>query len=418
MQEVSGFNPYLRYEGGELTLEGVPLGELAERFGTPLFVYSASFIRERFSQYREAFPDALVCYALKANFNPSIVRLLSQEGAGADIVSGGELYLALGAGVPPERIVYAGVGKTERELKNAIVADILMFNAESRQELEVLNELAGRLKKRVRVAIRVNPDVDPKTHPYIATGMQKSKFGIDIKEARKEYEYARSLPNLDVVGIHCHIGSQILDTSPYEEAVEKVVELYESLTRDGFDIRYLDIGGGLGIKYKPEDREPTPFELAEALEPYLSGVDAKLILEPGRSIVGNAGVLITQVQFVKEKGGKRFIITDAGMNDLIRPSIYNAYHHIVPVRPKGKEKVVADIVGPICETGDFLALDREIEDVGRGDYLAVLSAGAYAFAMSSHYNMRPRACEVIVDGGDVSVVRWREDYDYILAPAE
>ena len=417
MELLKEYNPYLEYRNGELFLEGVSLKSLAEEFGTPLYVYSASFIKDRFNAYREAFPEALICYAVKANFNPHIVRLLGELGAGADIVSGGELYLALKAGIPADRIVYAGVGKTERELRDAIEADILMFNVESRQELEVLNELGKEYGKKVRVAIRVNPDVDPKTHPYIATGMRKSKFGIDIREAEKEYEYASRLENIEVVGIHCHIGSQILDISPYREAVEKVVNLYDKLINKGINIEYLDIGGGLGIKYKPEDREPSPKELAELLKPILSNVKAKLILEPGRSIMGNAGILLTQVQFLKDKGEKHFIIVDAGMNDLVRPAIYEAYHHIVPVKEESREKVRADIVGPICETGDFLALDREIQRMERGEYLAVLSAGAYGFAMSSHYNMRPRAAEVLVDNGKAKLIRKREDYEYIIAPS-
>ncbi|RUM29459.1 MAG: diaminopimelate decarboxylase [Aquifex sp.] len=417
MELIKEYNPYLEYVNGELFIEGVSLKELARTFGTPLYVYSASFIKDRFEAYRKAFPDALICYAVKANFNPHLVRILGELGAGADIVSGGELYLARKAGIPPERIVYAGVGKTEKELTEAVNSEILMFNVESRQELDVLNEIAGRLGKKVKVAIRVNPDVDPKTHPYIATGMQKSKFGVDIREAEREYEYASKLKNLEVVGIHCHIGSQILDISPYREAVEKVVNLYEKLSQKGFEIKFLDIGGGLGIKYKPEDREPTPQDLADLLKDLLKNVNAKIILEPGRSITGNAGVLITQVQFLKDKGSKHFVIVDAGMNDLVRPSIYNAYHHIIPVERKADKKVIADIVGPICETGDFLALEREIEEVQRGNYLAVLSAGAYGFAMSSHYNMRPRAAEVLVEKGSVKLIRKRENYDYIVEPS-
>ncbi len=417
MKLLKEYNRHLEYKNGELYLEGVSLKELAREFGTPLYVYSANHIREKFEAYKKAFPDALICYAVKANFNPHLVLLLGSLGAGADIVSGGELYIALKAGIPPEKIVYAGVGKTERELEYAVKTEILMFNVESRQELEVLNELGKKFGRKVRIAIRVNPDVNPKTHPYIATGMQKSKFGIDIREAEREYEYAGRLENLEVVGIHCHIGSQILDISPYEEAVEKVVNLYEKLTRKGFNIKYLDIGGGLGIKYKPEDKEPSPEDLANLIRPYIENVKAKLILEPGRSILGNAGILLTQVQFTKDKGNKHFIIVDAGMNDLIRPSIYEAYHHIVPVELKEREKVIADVVGPICETGDFLALSREIQRSERGEYLAVLSAGAYGFAMSSHYNMRPRAAEVLIDSGNVKLIRKRENYDYIVEPS-
>jgi len=409
------YNKYLEYKNGELYLDGVSLRALAEEFGTPLYVYSASYIRDRVRAYKEAFPNALICYAVKANFNPHIIRLVKEEGAGADIVSGGELYASLQAGVDPKKIVYAGVGKTPKEIEYAISSDILMFNVESRMELEVLDQIAERMGKKVRIAIRVNPDVDPKTHPYISTGMKKSKFGVDIKRAKEEYEYARNLKNLEVVGIHCHIGSQILDVSPYIEAVEKIVELYHYLTKNGFDIRYLDIGGGLGIKYKPEQSNPEPSDLAEAISPILKDVKAKLILEPGRSIVGNSGVLITRVEFLKDKGHKHFVIVDAGMNDLIRPAIYDAYHHIVPVEKRDGRYIKTDVVGPICETGDFLALDRELPEVRRGDYLAVLSAGAYGFAMSSHYNVRPRACELLVDEGKYRVIRKREDYAYIFS---
>ncbi|WP_448588659.1 diaminopimelate decarboxylase [Thermocrinis sp.] len=408
------YNPYLEYKKGELHLEGVSLRDLAEEYGTPLYVYSASYIRDRVRAYRSAFPQALVCYAVKANFNPSIISIAKEEGAGADVVSGGELYFALKAGVEPSKIVYAGVGKTVEEIKLAIEQDILMFNVESPMELDVLNEMGERMGKKVRIAIRVNPDVDPKTHPYISTGMKKSKFGVDIKQARAEYDYARKLKNLEVVGIHCHIGSQILDVSPYIEAVEKVVNLYENLKRDGYDIRYVDIGGGLGIKYQPDQANPEPEDLAHAIAPSLKGVDAQLILEPGRSIVGNAGILITQVQFLKDKGHRHFVIVDAGMNDLIRPAIYSAYHHLVPVVEREVKYIKTDVVGPICETGDFLATDREIPFVDRGDYLAVLSAGAYGFAMSSQYNARPRACEVLVEKGKTRLIRKRETYEDLL----
>ncbi len=408
------YNPYLEYKKGELYLEGVSLKALAEELGTPLYVYSGSYIRDRIKAYKQAFPQALICYAVKANFNPHIIALAKEEGAGADIVSGGELYASLKAGIEPSKIVYAGVGKTVKELEYAISSEILMFNVESLMELEVLNDIAGRLGKKARIAIRVNPDVDPKTHPYISTGMKKSKFGVDIKTAKQEYEYTRTLKNLQVVGIHCHIGSQILDVSPYIEATQKVVELYHQLVEAGFDIEYLDLGGGLGIKYKLEQANPEPEDLAKAILPNLRGVQAKLILEPGRSIVGNAGILLTQVQFLKDKGHKHFVIVDAGMNDLVRPAMYEAYHHIVPVVDEGRDFIKVDVVGPICETGDFLALDRELPRVERGEYLAVLSAGAYGFAMSSHYNVRPRACEVLVEKGSYRVIRERESYQYIF----
>ena len=414
MEDLKAFNPYLERKGGDLLLEGVSLSDLAREFGTPLYVYSATYIRDRIRAYREAFPGALICYAVKANFNPEIIRVASEEGAGADIVSGGELICALKGGVDTSKIVYAGVGKTPEEIELAVSKDILLFNVESEEELFVLNDFAGKFGRKVRVAIRVNPDVDPKTHPYIATGLRKSKFGIDIDLAPDLFRKARDLKNLDVAGIHCHIGSQILEVSPYGEAVEKVVKLYRDLVKEGFEIRYLDIGGGLGIRYRPEDVEPTPQDLAEVVGPKLEGVGATLILEPGRSVVGNAGVLISRVQFVKDKGHKRFVIVDAGMNDLIRPSIYEAYHHIVPVEERYGDHLIADIVGPICETGDFLARDRRLPDLRRGDLIAVLSAGAYGFSMASHYNVRPRPAEVLVERGEARLIRSRETYEYIL----
>ncbi len=408
------YNPFLERKDGELYLEGVSLRELAQELGTPLYVYSASYIRKRIREYRSAFPDALVCYAVKANFNPEIIRIAGEEAAGADIVSGGELIAALRGGIDPSKIVYAGVGKTVPELELALEKEILMFNVESRDELYLLDSIADRLGRKARVAIRVNPDVDPKTHPYISTGLKKSKFGVDFETAREEYRLAGKLRNVEVVGIHCHIGSQLLDTAPYREAVEKVVQLYRDLLSEGFEIRYIDVGGGLGIKYRPEDREPTPAQLAEVVLPALKGVEARLVVEPGRSVTGNAGLLISQVQFLKDKGVKHFVIVDAGMNDLVRPAIYDAYHHVVPLVERGREHVIADIVGPICETGDFLARDRRIERLDRGDYIALLSAGAYGFSMASHYNLRPRPAEVLVEEGSYRVIREREDYDYIL----
>ncbi len=416
MEELRDFNPYLSFEEGELHLEGVSLKKLAQEFGTPLYVYSASYIRDKIRAYMNAFPGSLICYAVKANFNPEVIKVAGQEGAGADIVSGGELLASLKAGIEPGKIVYAGVGKTIQELEMAIEKEILMFNVESRDELYLLNDIAGKLRKKARIAIRVNPDVDPKTHPYISTGMKKSKFGVNFETAREEYKLARELKNLEVIGIHCHIGSQLLDVSPYREAVEKVVSLYKELVDEGFEIKYIDIGGGLGIKYRPEDREPSPQALAEVVLPLLGKVDAQLILEPGRSVTGNAGVLLSQVQFLKDKEVKHFIIVDAGMNDLVRPAIYDAYHHIVPVESKSDEHIIADIVGPICETGDFLARDRRIEKLKRGDYIAVLSAGAYGFAMASHYNIRPRPAEVLVENGSYRLIRKRESYEYILNP--
>ena len=408
------FNPYIEVKDGKLFMEGVLLKDLADRYGTPLYVYSGTYIRDRIRAYRNAFSGALICYAVKANFNPEIIRVAGEEGAGADIVSGGELIAALKGGINPSKIVYAGVGKTVPELELAVEKEILMFNVESRDELYVLDSIAGRLGKKARISIRVNPDVDPKTHPYISTGMRKSKFGVDFETAREEYKLARELKNIEIVGIHCHIGSQILSVDPYREAVERVVGLYRELIGEGFEIRYLDIGGGLGIKYRVEDREPSPEDLADAVLPLVGDAEADIILEPGRSVVGNAGILVSQVQFLKDKGVKQFIIVDAGMNDLIRPAIYDAYHHIVPLEEKGREYVVADIVGPVCETGDFLGKDRRIQKLDRGEYIAILSAGAYGFAMASHYNVRPRPAEVLVENGSSKLIRERETYDLIL----
>ncbi len=411
---IKEYNPYLKEKNGELFLEDVSFNDLAKEYGTPLYVYSESFLRDKAKEYKKEFKDALICYAMKANPNLGILKILKDEGLGVDIVSGGELLKALKAGIDPKKIVYAGVGKTTQELVSALKAVILMFNIESMMELEVLNELARDLNLKVPISIRVNPDVDPKTHPYISTGMKKSKFGIDIKTAINEYKEAKKLSNVEILGIHCHIGSQILDPSVYIEAAQKVRYLYDELDKEGIEIKYIDMGGGLGIKYKPEETNPSVKDLADAILPVLKGIKAKLILEPGRSIVGNAGFLLTKVEFLKDKGHKHFTIVDSGMNDLIRPSIYGAYHHIVPAKVSSENYIKTDIVGPICETGDFLALDREIKEVKRGDILAVFSAGAYGFAMSSHYNIRPRAAEVIVNKGSARVSRSRENYDYIF----
>ena len=407
------FSPYLEYKNGVLHFDGVNLQELAHQLGTPLYVYSENHIRDQIRAYKEAFPGALIAYAVKANFNLGVIKIAAEEGCGADTVSGGEIYRALKGGIPANKIVYAGVGKTDQELNYALDQDILMFNAESQMEIEVLNDLAGKKGKKARIAVRVNPDVDPKTHPKIATGMKKSKFGIDINKALEVYRWASKLPNIEVVGIHCHIGSQLLDLSPFEEAVQKVADLYRKLEKEGIHIKYLDIGGGLGIKYKPEEKAPSPKELASIVIPIVKDLEVQLILEPGRSIAGNGGILLTQVQFLKEKENKLFVMVDAGFNDLLRPAMYGSYHHIMAVK-ESPESLVCDIVGPICETGDILGENRQICKVGRKDYLAILSAGAYGFVMSSHYNMRPRAAEVIVKDGEYRITRPREDWDYIL----
>ncbi|MGC8941040.1 MAG: diaminopimelate decarboxylase [Sulfurihydrogenibium sp.] len=408
------FNEYFVYKNGKLYCEDVNLESLALKVGTPFYVYSKKAIIDQINNYKNAFKDypTLICYALKANSNLSILRIFEENGLGADIVSGGELYKAKKAGFPSNKIVYAGVGKTDAEIIYAINENILSFNVESFMELEVINEIAGKQNRKANVSIRINPDVDPKTHPYISTGLKKSKFGIDIDQALEAYKKAVKMKHLNVVGIHCHIGSQIMDVSVYKEAVEKTVDLVYKLKKEGIELQFIDIGGGLGVKYYPEDNPPTPYDLANTVLPIVRQTGLKLILEPGRSLIAQAGALITKVIFVKDKKDKHFVIVDSGMNDLVRPAIYNAYHHIVTVEQK-QESMVADIVGPVCETGDFFGLDRKIGKVNRGDLIAILTAGAYGSSMSSNYNVRPKAMEVLVDGNNYKIIKEREDYHYI-----
>lgn len=408
------FIEYFGYRNQNLYCEDVNIASIAAKLGTPLYIYSKKSIVNKIKEYKDAFKDydTLICYALKANSNLSILRIVEDLGLGADIVSGGELYKAKKAGFPSNKIVYAGVGKTDFEIELGIREGILSFNVESLMELEVIDQIARKYNKKANVSIRINPDVDPKTHPYISTGLKKSKFGIDIHQAKDVYLYASKLKGIKVLGIHCHIGSQITDISVYKEAAEKTADLVFKLKREGIELEYFNMGGGLGIRYRPEDRVPSPKELAETIIPIVSQTGLKLIIEPGRSIIGESGALITKVIFLKDKGEKHFVIVDSGMNDLLRPSIYNAYHHIVAVKQSNR-KIKADIVGPICETGDFLGLDREIDWVDRGDLIAILSAGAYGSSMSSNYNVRPKAMEVLVDGEKFSIIKEREDYKHI-----
>jgi len=406
---------FFTYKNNELYAEDVPVKELVKEFGTPLYIYSYGTLIRHIRAYEEAFCEVphIICYAVKANSNLAILSLFAELGIGADIVSGGELFRALKAGIKPFRIIFAGVGKTEEEIEYALKNDILMFNVESELELHKINEIAKKLKKQARVALRINPDIDPKTHKYIATGLRTSKFGIPIGKAIEYYKIAKSLENIKVIGIHKHIGSQITETDAYVEALRKILELYEKLAQADVNIEYIDIGGGLGITYKDEE-PPHPKELADALIPLVKNQKGKLIIEPGRSIVGNAGILVTKVLYTKQTDVKNFVIVDAGMNDLMRPTLYGSYHEILPVHPKKKQKIVADIVGPICESGDFLAKDREIERVSPGEYLAVMSAGAYGFSMSSNYNSRPRAAEVLVKGQQYALIRKRETYKDLI----
>jgi diaminopimelate decarboxylase len=398
------------YRQGELHCEEVPLSRIAKELGTPFYVYSHATLIRHFRALDSAFQHVphIIAFAMKANSNLAILRLLAREGSGADIVSGGELYRALKSGVPPSKIVFAGVGKNREEIRYALKSGILMFNVESSEELRAIDDVAAEMRTRARVALRVNPDVDPKTHPYISTGMKKSKFGISADRALEEFKLASSLRHIDVAGVHKHIGSQLTEIAPFVDALKKVLELVEQLKGQGINIRYINIGGGLGITYSDET-PPEPRDLAAALSPLLRGLTYTLILEPGRVIVGNAGALVTKVLYQKANDVKRFVIVDAAMNDLIRPSLYGAFHDIKPVRETpASRSVTVDVVGPICESGDFLAKDRAMPEVKTGDWLAVMSAGAYGFVMSSNYNSRPRVPEVLVRGKEIHVVRERE----------
>jgi diaminopimelate decarboxylase len=402
---------FFNYKNNILYAEDVAVEAIAEKVGTPLYIYSYETIKRHFLNFHNAFNSYphIICYALKANPHGSILRSLAQLGSGADIVSGGELYRALRAGVPAQKIVYAGVGKTDDEIRYALSSGILLFNVESAEELENINSIASEMNIKASVALRVNPDIDPQTHPYISTGLKKHKFGIPINEALEFYSQAQKLSFIEIWGIHKHIGSQITQIDPFVEALKKVLVLSDDLLKQGIEVKYIDIGGGLGIRYNDE----TPLEpsaLAQKILPLMKQKNMTLILEPGRSIVGNSGILVTKVLYRKKGEGKKFIIVDAGMNDMLRPSLYDAYHHIIPVKKQRKKLVIADIVGPICETGDFLARQREIEEPQRGELLAVMSAGAYGISMSSHYNSRPKVAEVLVKGNEFFVISQREQY--------
>jgi diaminopimelate decarboxylase len=397
------------YRDGELHAEQVPLSSLADRYGTPCYVYSRATLERHWHAFDRAFAGKphLVCYAVKANSNLAVLNVLARLGSGFDIVSVGELERVLAAGGDPARIVFSGVGKREDELRRALDVGIRCFNVEVPGELDRLNRLAGQLGVKAPVSLRVNPDVDAKTHPYISTGLKENKFGIDIDEALRHYRRAADLPNLRVAGIDCHIGSQLTSVAPFIDALDRVLMLAEHLREEGIDIHHLDIGGGLGIRYRDEC-PPEPAEYAAALSSRLAGTDYEILLEPGRAIVGNAGVLLTRVEYLKSNRLKSFAIVDAAMNDLIRPALYEAWQEILPVRPsEAVPKQVYDIVGPVCETGDFLGKEREL-GLSEGDLLAVRSAGAYGFSMSSNYNSRPRPAEVLVDGDQAHLVRQRE----------
>lgn len=403
------------YKSGKLFAEGVSVEELALRYGTPLYVYSKSHLKERFQAIASAMAEVkpLICYSVKANSNAAVIKTLADEGSGFDIVSGGELYRALRAGAKANTIVFAGVGKTREEIEYALTEQIAFFTCESEPEAARISECAKRLGLTGRIAFRINPDVDPKTHKYISTGKKENKFGLDFERTLQAYTQAASLPNIEIAGLHMHIGSQLLDATPFGEALSKVADLCRQLKAQYPTFRYLDIGGGLGINYKPDQQALDPKIYASLLLPTLRELGLQVVMEPGRSIVGNSGILVCRVQYVKQSHFKKFIVVDAAMNDLIRPSLYQAHHEILPVIATDK-KVTGDLVGPICESGDFLAQDRELPDVKERDLVVALSAGAYGFAMSSNYNSRPRAAEIMVEGETATQIRQRETWEDLV----
>lgn len=406
------------YQNDELFAEDLPLSRIAEQFGTPCYVYSRAALEDNLQAYEQALADVphLTCFAVKANSNLAVLNILARAGAGFDIVSGGELTRVLRAGGQAGKVIFSGLGKTEAEIEQALNAGILCFNVESEPELERINSVAGRLNMRAPISLRVNPDVDAGTHPYISTGLKENKFGIDIAQALQVYQHAATLPNISVTGVDCHIGSQLTSIAPYLDAIDRVLMLVDQLSGLGIELQHFDIGGGLGVVYQDE-QPPAPHELIDAVKNRLAGRNLELILEPGRSIAANAGVMLTRVEFLKHTAHKHFAIVDGAMNDLLRPALYGAWQAIEPVSLKqaGQHTGHAyDIVGPVCESGDFLGKERWLE-IAPGDLLAVRSAGAYGFVMSSNYNTRNRAAEVMVDGDQATVVRKRETIDYQLS---
>jgi diaminopimelate decarboxylase len=400
---------------GELFAENVALSQIARQFGTPCFVYSRAALEQALRNYDQAFGQRphLICYAMKANSNLAILNLFARMGSGFDIVSGGELARVIAAGGHPAKTVFSGVGKTRDDMRQALSAGVMCFNVESESELERLNDVAREMGRKAPVSIRVNPDVDAKTHPYISTGLKENKFGVAFGEALRIYRKAHALDSLKVVGIDCHIGSQLTELAPFVDAFRKVLELVDTLAAEGIELKHLDLGGGLGIRYRDE-MPPSPDSYVKALLDCVGDRRQEILLEPGRSLVGNAGLLLTRVEYLKHGDARNFAVVDAAMNDLIRPALYDAYHEIRQIKPSTAGSKRYEIVGPVCETGDFLAHDRELA-LSEGDLLAVMSAGAYGMSMSSNYNSRPRAAEVMVDGGDVHLIRDRERIEQLFA---
>ncbi|MBH1940961.1 diaminopimelate decarboxylase [Mobilitalea sibirica] len=411
--------PYIYYKEKQLMMEEVRVEDIIKETGTPTYLYSKGSLLNQLKQLKEAFGNTklLICYSMKVCHNINIANVFVENGCGVDIVSGGELYRAIKAGADPKKIVYSGVAKTEKEIREAIEADILMFNVESEQELTRINNIAASKNKKVSISLRINPGVDAKTHPYITTGMKENKFGIDSEMGVNIYKKAMQMEHVEVIGIDLHIGSQLLDVAPYGEAMKIVADYVRQLRSMNIPIQYVDIGGGIGIPYKEEQASPDLNEYARLItEPFQDMPDITFVLEPGRFLVAQAGLLITEVQYIKDNSyDKRFVIIDSGMHHLIRPSLYQSYHNIIPVIQKEKSMNTVDVVGPICESTDFLAKDRQMEEVTQGDLLAVTDAGAYGIVMSSHYNSHSRPVEVLVEENDYKIIRRRETYEDLLS---
>src|SRR5438876_9414565 len=405
---------YFQYQAGELYCEEVPLARIAADVGTPVYVYSERTLERHVRVFDEAFRSVphLICYAVKANSNINILRRFAEWGTGFDIVSGGELFRVLRAGGSAEKVIFAGVGKTSDEIRYALDTNILFFNVESSAELELIHSIARDGGKKARISIRANPDVDPRTHPYISTGMQKHKFGVSLPEARALYRNTRGLSNVEVVGVQCHLGSQITEIGPFEEALASLRQFILELKSDDVALKYLDFGGGLGISYSTEE-PPSPAVYGETVARATKDLGLTIVLEPGRVIAGNAGILLARVLLKKNQGTKKFLIVDSGMKDLIRPALYGSHHQLWPVRARS-EKEMVDVVGPVCESADFIAKDRDVAVLDAGELLAVMSAGAYGFSLSSNYNSRPRAAEVLVSGETYQLIRKRETYEDLI----
>jgi len=401
---------YFHYVDHRLFCEEVPLVQIAAEFGTPLYVYSKRTILRHLDRMEAAFKEIshLICYALKANSNSEILKIVKTQGCGADVVSGGELFLALQAGIDPKKIVFAGVGKTEEEIRYALESDILMLNVESEPELILTEKIADDIKKVAPISFRINPGIDPASHPHLATSLKTTKFGLEEKQAVKLYERSRSSKYLNPVGIHMHLGSQITRLSPFYEGAKKLVAIYSELRSSGIELRYIDLGGGLGVPFRESDNIPSPDEYVTHLIPLFEDIDATIIAEPGRCIMGNAGILLTRILYLKSTSSKSFLIVDAGMNDFVRPAFYNADHQVWQVERPTEEEGRFDVVGPVCESSDYLAKNVPLTTPSTGDYLAVMTAGAYGYSMASNYNSRRRPAEVLVDGGNVTLIRKRE----------